>query len=65
VSGYTFKQVIEEEWADSDGYWIALKPGFMDNSNPHYHTIREDTKKEARDIARFAVPCNCKECKIL
>ncbi len=53
------KRVIAEEYRDIDGYWIYLVPGW------HYdgvHGIVEDTKREARQKARWSEPCDCDEC---
>jgi hypothetical protein len=58
-----YKHMIAEEWRDSDGYWIALKYGYQDSSNPTCHTIHEDTKAEAHAVARDAIPCDCPECR--
>jgi hypothetical protein len=51
------------EWRDEDGYWIELKSGWQDNSNPTCHTITEDTKIEAYYKLRGSVPCDCEQCK--
>ena len=58
------KAMIAAEWKDEDGYWIELKSGWHDGSNPTCHTVHEDTRKECMDRLRdFAEPCNCWECK--
>lgn len=46
---------IQEQYRDSDGYWIYLVPGFQDRYNPGSHTIVEDTKREALSKARDAI----------
>ena len=51
---------IEEEWEDSDGYWIALTPGWCSGFDPQCHTIHEDTKTEAHAIP--VERCLCSEC---
>lgn len=56
-----YRQLIQEEWQDSDGYWIALAPGYMDGTNPWCHQIHEDDVNFAYDILRLAVPCTCPE----
>ena len=50
---------IEEEWRDSDGYHIALRAGWKDDSDPlgACHTIGEDTKREA--YRHEAIVCSC------
>ena len=35
-----YRTLIESEWQDEDGYWIALIPGYMDGTNPWCHTIQ-------------------------
>ena len=54
------KEFIELEERDEDGYWIYLRKGFCDMSNPQCHTIVEDTKKAAH--AHDIEPCNCDAC---
>lgn len=54
---------IQEQWRDKDGYWVALRSGWGVLGEPGLHTAHEDTKKEALDVARSAVPCNCADCK--
>ena len=58
-----YKDRISAEWQDIDGYWIELKSGWQDNSNPHCHSIREDTKKDAHEKAKGSVPCDCRYCR--
>lgn len=52
---------ISAQWRDSDGYWVELKAGYCDDSNPKCHTIVEDTKTQA--MQHRAVKCDCSECK--
>ena len=56
------QRVIDEEYRDSDGYWISLTPGWRDCGNPGVHGIVENTKSEARRKASEAEPCDCGEC---
>jgi hypothetical protein len=58
------KKHIVEEYADDDGYWIALKSGFKSSSDPvgALHTIREDTKGKA--WAEGVEACNCEDCTV-
>lgn len=45
---------------DADGYWIYLRDGWQDASNPGCHIIVETT---ARDAYRHdAIPCECRGC---
>jgi hypothetical protein len=53
---------IQEQWKDEDGYWIALKSGWGVLGDPGFHTIHEDTKKEAMSIAADSIPCDCRDC---
>lgn len=58
----TNRGVIQEEYRDSDGYWIYLKPGWQNGADPGTHGIVEDTKGEAHRTLRIAKPCDCQEC---
>lgn len=51
---------IEEEWKDSDGYWIVLIAGWCDAENQQCHQIHEDTRTEA--LNHEIEKCNCKDC---
>jgi hypothetical protein len=57
------KKYIEEEFRDSDGYWIYLKPGWKNDLDPigNLHIISEDTKTQAYSCG--VLPCDCEECK--
>ena len=54
---------IEEEFNDSDGYWIYLKPGWCCDGDPVEHIIHEDTKAIARRRMKEVQPCNCEDCR--
>jgi len=54
---------IEKHYRDSDGYWVYLKRGYQDKTNPGCHTICEDSRSLALSKASFAIPCECSECK--
>jgi hypothetical protein len=58
-----YRKLIASEYADSDGYWIALVPGYMDGTNPQCHEIHADTQNLAYDILRMARLCSCSEHK--
>lgn len=62
-----YRERIQEEYWDDGTYWIALKPGFKDGSDPlgAVHGIHEDTPAEAYKALRDSIPCDCKECKTL
>jgi len=53
-----YRALIESEWQDEDGYWIALIPGYMDGTNPWCHTIHEYTMEAAYDTLKFAKACD-------
>jgi len=58
------RERVQEEWADSDGYWIALKSGWHNGADPTCHQIHEDTKQEAWEVfMAFVEPCECRECR--
>jgi len=54
--------LIQEEYRDSDGYWIYLKPGWQNGLDPGTHGIVEDTKTRARAALSSVKPCDCAEC---
>lgn len=56
-----YKVLIQSEWHDDDGYWIALIPGYMNGCDPHCHQIHEDSQNLAYDVLRMACPCTCPE----
>ena len=55
------KSQIAEQWRDSDGYWIALKPGWQVVGDPLCHQVHEDTKREC--LMYEAEPCACPNCR--
>jgi hypothetical protein len=57
--------VIQEEYRDSDGYWIHLRPGYRSGQDPVgcQHSIVEDTKREAYSWLSNVRPCDCDDCK--
>jgi hypothetical protein len=52
---------IFEEYQDSDGYWISLKPGFRIPGDSH--GITENTRREAYAKLADVVPCSCAQCQ--
>lgn len=56
------KRHIEEEFTDSDGHWIYLKPGLKNDLDPlgNLHIISEDTRREC--FKRGVLICDCKDC---
>ncbi len=59
----TNRNLIAQEYRDSDGYWIYLKPGWQNGADPGTHSIVEDSKRDAYSTLRSAKPCDCAECK--
>jgi len=58
----TRRAVILDEYRDSDGYWINLRDGFQNGSDPGTHAIHEDTKTAAYSKLSMVRPCACAEC---
>jgi hypothetical protein len=56
------RSLIQEEYRDSDGYWIYLVPGWQSGSDPGTHGIVESTKRDAYSTLSSAMPCDCDEC---
>lgn len=55
--------LIQEEYRDSSGYWIYLKPGWQNGADPGTHGIVEDTRREAYSKLTMARPCDCADCQ--
>ena len=54
--------VVAREERDEDGFWIYLKDGWQDGSNPGSHTIVEDTRRAALAKLLDVIPCTCPQC---
>lgn len=54
--------VIESEFREAGNYWIELKRGWQNGTDPGTHAIVEDTKTAARAKLSSVIPCNCAEC---
>lgn len=52
--------VVDQEWKDSDGYWLLLYPGFHID---HAHAIHESSKTAAYRRVREVEQCKCIDCK--
>lgn len=50
----------ETDW--KDGYWVYLKPGFVDSST-EMHLIHEQTVKAVVSCSRRIIQCECEDCK--
>lgn len=61
----TKAELIQEEYRDSDGYWIYLRPGWQNGYDPGTHGIVEDTRREAYRTLTGVKPCVCAECQQL
>jgi hypothetical protein len=57
------QRLIDEEYRDSDGYWIYLKPGYGCGDDPGTHGIIEDTKRRAYSRLSSVEPCDCADCQ--
>lgn len=57
------RNLIQEEYRDSDGYWIYLKPGWQNGNDPGTHGIVEGTRREAYATLTNAKPCECADCR--
>jgi len=54
---------ISDERSLDQGYWIYLKPGWI-NTLHDLHQIHEDTLKECVAVLKnFVTECNCNDCK--
>lgn len=55
------RAMIEDEYRDSDGYWINLASGFQWDGA---HAVHEPTKAAAyRILTREVKPCTCPDCR--
>lgn len=54
---------IEEQYRDSDGYWIYFKPGWRSATDPVacVHGVVEDRKRDA--MSGGVLPCDCDDCQ--
>lgn len=53
---------VSDERSNGDGYWIYLKPGWIDTMF-EVHMVHEDTLAECADQLRNSVePCTCRDC---
>lgn len=54
------RDLIRDEYRDSDGYWITLIHGYQYDGR---HTIHESTKRDALACLRDVETCQCEQCK--
>jgi hypothetical protein len=49
---------------DGDGYWVHLKPGFV-NTLHEVHSVHEDNIGQCAEVFKsgFVKPCACQDCK--
>lgn len=60
------KQIkVQNQYRDSDGYWIELARGWKNGDDPLgiCHGIVEDTKRQALEKLKGVIVCDCVECK--
>jgi len=57
------KRFVEEQFRDSDGFWVYLKPGWKSDQDPigNLHLMSEDTKRECYNHG--VLPCDCEDCR--
>lgn len=62
-----YRERIQREWQESDGYWIDLKAGFKNGNDPLgcVHGIVEESRYEAYRVLRDSMACDCAECTYL
>ena len=60
------KRVVSfwEENFSNGGYWAQLIPG-LECASAGSHICHEETMKELKRAIRYAIPCNCADCKAL
>ena len=57
------KEHIERTGENGDGFWIYLKPGWVDNAGTGAHQVHESSVEEAYSFLRGVDKCKCSECK--
>ncbi len=64
MAAANLRQRVSDEYRDSDGYRIYLRPGWKNGSDPVgcVHTIVEATKHDAYSCLASALPCDCNSC---
>ena len=57
------KEEIERTGENGDGFWIYLKPGWVDNTGTGAHQVHEDSVQQAYKYLQWVDKCKCGECK--
>jgi len=57
------KEYIERTGDNGDGFWIYLKPGWVDNIGTGAHQVHESSIELAYKFLKYADKCKCEECK--
>ena len=57
------KESIKRMGDNGDGFWIYLKPGWVDNIGTSSHQVHESSIEEAYKFLKFVDKCKCDECK--
>lgn len=62
VQKITAAKIADQYREDENGYWISLRPGWKNASDPvgNLHCVLEDTKRAA--FAVGCLPCDCEDC---
>lgn len=57
------KKYIEDRGDNGDGFWIYLKPGWVDNTGTGAHMVHESSIEESLKFLKWVSKCECDECK--
>jgi hypothetical protein len=57
------KEYIKRTGDNGDGFWIYLKPGWVDNAGTGAHQVHESSVQEAYTFLQGVSKCKCSECK--
>ena len=57
------KKYIEDRGDNGDGFWIYLKPGWVDNTGTGAHMVHESSIEESFKFLKWVDKCDCNECK--
>ena len=52
-----------ERTDNGDGFWIYLKPGWIDNTGTGAHMVHESSIEEAFKYLQWVDKCECSECR--
>jgi len=57
------KAHIERTGDNGDGFWIYLKPGWVDNTGTGAHMVHESSIEQAFKYLQWVNKCKCSECQ--